>query len=104
VPKQGGKLMKWSFVVLGVALMLVSTARAQEAKPKVFVGATVLSQNDQSITIRHSAVAEKKAERLAWDHCQKFHKYAVQTSSKSRHGLADSTTTWACRASELGSN
>lgn len=94
--------MKRSFLALGVALMVVSTAQAQEAKPKVFVGATVLSQNAESITIRYSAVGEKKAKRLASDHCAKFDKYAASTSSS--RGLADSTTTWICRVSGPGLN
>ena len=96
--------MKRSVLALGAALMIVGAAQAQEAKPKVFVGATVVSQNADSITIRYSAVGEQKAKRMAADHCAKFDRYAEPTSSSPGRALADSTRTWACRATELGSN
>lgn len=90
--------MRSAFVAFGIALAVVGTAEAQEAKPKSnpFARAKVLSKNALSITIRHSDWGEKNAYQFAADHCAQFGKLAIRTTSSIGVG-ADSTTTWICQ-------
>lgn len=77
---------------------LVGVAAKADDKPKSnpFARANVLSKNELSISIKHSDWGQKAAYQFAADHCAKYGKVAIQSTSGKGYG-PDTTTTWICQ-------
>lgn len=97
--------MKFSHALgaLAVWSAAASPLWAQDApKSNLIARAKVLSRNELSITIRFSHWGQSSAYQFAADHCAKFGKLAVPTTSSGGYD-SDMTTTWVCQEPPKGS-
>lgn len=69
---------------------------AQSGRSNPLARASILSQNERSITIRHSNWGQGTAFKWAEEHCASLGKAAVPSNANTGFGTA-TTTTWLCQ-------
>lgn len=83
-----------AIVLAGVVGTMPAAGPDKLPRSNPIARAKIMSQNELSITIRHSKFGEKTAYRWAEAHCAKLGRLAVPVNSAGRIG--DVTTTWRC--------
>ncbi len=90
--------MKLQSVALALSVLVAGCAAGptpESPKANLLARASIMSQNERSITIRHSRWGQSTAFKWADEHCRAMGKAPVPSMSAPT-GVSDTTSTWLC--------
>ncbi len=58
--------------------------------------ANTLIENSRGITIKHNGYGEKRAFKMAEEHCSRFDKVSLYRGATQQTGAGGGTSTWEC--------